>query len=379
MSEEPRPALVSTGELFGGAERHLLGLATWLQRQGHRPLLVLFHDHELARQARAAGIDPVVLDVSGPYDLRGPGRLAEVVRRHGINVVHAHSYRAVVNAALARRRCAFAMVRTVHGMLEHRGLGPAALRSRIYRGLEVWGSRRCGALVCYVTDDLRRRHRDEDRGLETRTIHNGIDPLDREDYPRPAEYETGRFNLVAVGRLIPVKGLDFMLEAMARLPAGGEAVLHLVGTGTLALQLERQARALGLADRVRFLGFKSNVYDYIAHADLLVMPSRHEGLPYTILEAMSLEVPILASRVGGLAEILEDGRDAVLVGVGDVEGLAAAVRGLAADPQRAAALGAAGRRRQVRDLDLDAMGGAYWQAYGDALSGRLVRAAGVGS
>ncbi|MFO7610279.1 MAG: glycosyltransferase [Candidatus Krumholzibacteriia bacterium] len=366
MTGEPRPALVSAGELFGGAERHLLGLGTWLRRQEHEPLLVLFHDRELAAQARQAGLATEILPVRGPFDPRGPGLMGRVLDRHGANVVHAHGYRAMVNTALARRGRQFACVRTVHGMLEHHGLNAAAVRSRLYSGLEILASRRCGALVCCVTDDLRRRGGE----AGARTIRNGIDPLRREDYPRPAAYADGAFHTAAVGRLIPVKGLDVALEALALVPAAAGVVLHLVGSGPEQNALERRAAALGLGGRARFHGFRADAYAYIAHADLLLMPSRHEGLPYTILEAMSLGVPVLAARVGGLAEVLVGGEDAVLVAADDVRGLAAAWTELATDPANGRALAEAARRKQSRELDLDAMGRAYWQAYGDALAGR---------
>ena len=81
--------------------------------------------------------------------------------------------------------------------------------------------------------------------------------------------------------------------------------MNIIGTGPLTAELKGLAEELGVSDRVRFLGFKKNVYDYMAHCDALIMPSLHEGLPYTVLEAMSLGLPVIASRVGGLAEVLE--------------------------------------------------------------------------
>jgi glycosyltransferase involved in cell wall biosynthesis len=84
---------------------------------------------------------------------------------------------------------------------------------------------------------------------------------------------------------------------------------------------------------VSFLGFRANVYDYIAHADGLLMPSHHEGLPYTLLEALSLGTPVIASRVGGLSEVLTDRQTALLVEPGNPAALAQAVRALAETPE----------------------------------------------
>ena len=79
MNQEPRPAFISVGELFGGVERHLLGMCTWMQRQGREPLLILFFDRELARQAREIGVNPIILESSGSFDWRVPRRLADIL------------------------------------------------------------------------------------------------------------------------------------------------------------------------------------------------------------------------------------------------------------------------------------------------------------
>lgn len=364
---EPRPAFLSVGELFGGVERHLIGMCTWMQRQGREPVLILFHDRELARQAREIGVEPIILS-GGSFDLGVPRRLARILAERNINVVHAHGYRAMVNAALARRHHRCAVVRTVHGKAESSGLSPGALRSRIYIGLERLAARRTGAISCYVTDDLKRHYEAREAGADRRTVHNGIDPLDRAATNRPEDLPEGAFHVGAVGRVSAVKGLDIALEAMARLDRSVPIVLDIIGTGPLLETLQAQARDLGLDDRVRFLGFKENVYDYLAHLDALLMPSLHEGLPYTILEAMSLGTPILASRVGGLAEVLEDRRTALLVEVGDVDSLASALATLFGDAGLRAELGARAREVQASQLNLLRMGSQYWRIYSEALA-----------
>ena len=97
-----RLALCAAGELFGGVERHLIELCTWLQRQGHRPLLILWHDRELANQARAIGVEPVILEGKHDYDPTAAWRLAKVLRTRDVNVVHCHGYKAMILSALAK-------------------------------------------------------------------------------------------------------------------------------------------------------------------------------------------------------------------------------------------------------------------------------------
>ena len=353
-------AICSVGELFGGVERHILGMCTWLKREGHEFVLILFHDRELARPTRRIGVEPVILETRGSFDLGGPGKLARILEEHGVDVVHAHGYRAVVNCALAKRKHKFSMIRTVHGLVESAGWWSCkGFKGNFYTWLERYFGRRAGAAVVYVTEDLRRRHAKYDRGLVTRTIHNGIDPLNREDYSRPADLEPGSFHLAAVGRVTKVKGLEYAIRAVAVLDPELKVVLNIIGTGPLTGELKALADELGLGNRVRFLGFKENVYDYLAHSDALIMPSLHEGLPYTILEAMSLEVPIIASRVGGLAEVLEDGENAVLFQSGDIDGIISSLSTSAHDAERIRAIGMASKKVQSEKFNLNLKGIEY--------------------
>ncbi len=375
MSSLPVVAMCSVGELFGGVERHLLGMCEWFARRGTTPLLILFHDRELAAQARALGFSPVILESSGSFDLSVPRRLADILQRKNVNLVHAHGYRAMVNTALARRYHDFAVVRTVHGLVEPSRLFSLQwIKSHLYNWLEKTASSRSEATVCYVTEDLRQRRKSSDGGRKTLTVYNGIDPVDRTRYSRPSDLAEGAFNFAAVGRVSAVKGLETILLAMKDLDPASGAVLNIIGTGPATAELQALASDLQLGQRVRFLGFKKNVYDYLTHVDALVMPSRHEGLPYTILETMSLGTAIIASRVGGLAEVLVHGETALLVEAGDAAGWTEAMADLLADSSKVDGLGAAGFKKQTQSFTLDSMGASYWQVYLEKLEQHLSNA-----
>jgi glycosyltransferase involved in cell wall biosynthesis len=113
------------------------------------------------------------------------------------------------------------------------------------------------------------------------------------------------------------------------------------------------------------LGFRRNAYDYIAHCKVLLMPSLHEGLPYTLLEAMALGIPAVASRVGGLAEVIQDDATGILVPPRDVPALSAAIRRLHRDDALRVRLGEAARQLQRAQYSLEAMTGRYIQIYWD--------------
>jgi glycosyltransferase involved in cell wall biosynthesis len=356
-------AVVAAGELFGGVERHVLGLGAFLRERGLQPQIVLFHERELAACCRADGLPVSILPVSGSYDPAGPRRLDDLLTAAGTRLVHVHGYRAAVNAALCPT--VRPMVCTVHGQGEPSWRTPSAfLKDDLYRRGEAWACRRRRAVVCFVTDDLRRRHAHRYRGLEVRTVHNGIEPLDRTTLlPSDPPLAPSRLHAVAAGRLTRVKGLGFAIEALAQLLASHPWQLDLVGEGVLREELAALATRLGVADRVTFHGFRRDVAAMMAGADALIMPSLHEGLPYALLEAMSLGLPVVASNVGGLAEVLRHEETGLLVPAGDARALAAALARLADAAELRVALGAAAAREQRRVYSLAAMGGGYLAAY----------------
>jgi glycosyltransferase involved in cell wall biosynthesis len=119
---------------------------------------------------------------------------------------------------------------------------------------------------------------------------------------------------------------------------------------------------------VHFHGFRRDAHNFIAHCDALLMPSLHEGLPYTLLEAMALGTPVIASRVGGLAETIQDGATGLLVPPGSATGLAEAIGKLIADPALRARLGDAARRLQRASYSLEAMASSYLDVYREVLA-----------
>ncbi len=368
----PRLALCSVGELFGGVERHVLGLCRYRRREGlDDPLLVLFREGELARQAREEGFEPVVL-AGGRWNPRLADRLAGLLRERGTEVLHVHGYKAVVLGALAARRGGFALVKTEHGRHEPTTRPSlTGLRGRGYRLLETLATRAAVDVACYVTEDLRRHYARAHGTVPARVVPNGIDPPRRQDTRRPEALRPGRRHAVMVGRVTAVKGMDLALAALANESLPPDLDLVVAGEGPLLPRLRRRVAALGLEGRVAFLGFRHDVHDLVAHADLLLMPSRHEGLPYALLEAMALETPVVASRVGGLAEVLRDGRTGLLVPPGDVPALRTACRRLLKDPGLARSLGRAAREEVLRRYTLEAMGSRYEEIYRSAVQARF--------
>jgi glycosyltransferase involved in cell wall biosynthesis len=159
-----------------------------------------------------------------------------------------------------------------------------------------------------------------------------------------------------VGRLEEQKGHLYLLEALAQArPELSEATLLLVGEGRLRPDLERRARELGLAEQVRFLGTRRDLPLIYRALDLFVQPSRWEGLPLALLKAMGAGLPVLATRVSGVREVINDGRNGRLVEPGEAPALAQALVELCRQPELRARLGAAARLTIQEGYSLEAM------------------------
>lgn len=212
------------------------------------------------------------------------------------------------------------------------------------------------AIVCVSNWDLKLAI---ERGIATssrlQVIHNGIaaPELPPARDPWPAEPV-----VVCVARLAPPKDVGLLLNALAdrRLSAWR---LKVVGDGPERAALKARAAALGMAERVQMLGDRSDVPDLLARADAFVLPTKWEGLPYSVLEAMAAGLPVVASRVGGVPELVIDGETGLLVERDSVSELAIALHRLGADGTWARELGRAGHARARHHFSLDAMIAGY--------------------
>lgn len=363
-----RLAICSAGELFGGVERHLVGMCSWLLNGGQVPLVVLFNEGELSAQLRAMGLEPVIVQDRGLLDPSIPFRLAKLFRDRNINIVHVHGYKSVIYCSGARQRYRFAMVRTIHGLEESKkNISVSSLKSKIYCWLDRKAGKMAGAYNTYVTRDLHDHWETSENIPYSQTIPNGIEPLDQSSFPRPGDLSTDSLHMAAVGRITHIKGLGTALRSLAMVDPRHNLILNIIGTGPQEAELKSLATELGLEDRVRFLGFKRNIFDYMAHINALVMPSLHEGLPYTVLEAMSLERPIIASSVGGLPEVIEDRVTGRLLSFNDTSAWAEAFTELATQSGEYSTWGKNAGIEQRRKYTQEITGNLMWNLYQNIL------------
>lgn len=203
-----------------------------------------------------------------------------------------------------------------------------------------------------------------------RIVHCGVE-TDRYDHgPRGA----GGQRIIFVGRLDAVKGVPLLLEAFAAL-AGRHpgARLSIVGDGPARAALEARAAELDLGARAEFLGYRASdeVAGLLGEADMLVLPSFAEGLPVVLMEAMAARLPVVASRVAGVGELVEDGVNGLTHPAGDLATLTAQLDRLLADPEAAAGMGARGRAAVLRDFDITRETAWLGRLFDGALAGDL--------
>ena len=367
-------AIESSGP--GGAERMVVSLAEALMRGGDEPIVATLKTGWMTQRAEAAGI-PVWIEPQRPgLDLRWVLRFARRLSRERIDVLHTHefgmnSYGGAA-ALLSRTRA----ISTIHG----RHWVVDRLRRRVaYRLL-----RALGVPVVAVSRDLA-GYLEQRLGLahdRLEVVHNGIalaPELRAED--RAARRIALRSELgippkasllIAVGNLYPVKDHATLLHALSRLP---DAWLAIAGRGGEEENLRRLARELGIGARVHLLGLRDDVPDLLAAGDVFVQPSKSEGLPLAVLEAMAQRIPVVATNVGGVAEAVEDGRTGCLVPSGDPSALAAAVSGILDSPDRGASLAAAANARVREEFSVEHMLSRYRDLYRGQSRARLGAAA----
>ena len=328
--------LVQSGDVAGG-QLVALQIAHAARVAGHDVTFASPTRGPFTERAADEGFDVDVIPVAGGLDAGAVARLARAL--HGVDVVHTHGHFGVnvvgrVSARLVRARV------VSHMHIEN------AFRAGPGRGAQVAldnaTARLCDAIVA-VSDATRiTLVRQGYPSARTVTIHNGIEIAQPAEPRRLAEGPI----VLEVARLAAVKGQRTLLAALARLDATAVLVgRDLEAGGRYEALLHDEARRLGVADRVVFAGYRDDVPALMAGCDVFCLPSSVEGLPLVLLEAMSRSKPVVATAVGGVPELVDDGETGLLVPPGDVTALREALSRLLEDGDLAQRLGAAAARR----------------------------------
>ncbi len=356
----------------------ILPLAQHLRKQGHEVVLACSDDpgeagQSFVEQLRRMGFEVLVIPVGrtiAPWsDLRATAALYRQLRARRFDVVHTQTAKAGIVGRLAAFLARVpVIVYTAHAFPFHEYL--SSWRIELYALAEQVAAHLCHAIA--VDSECVRS-----RGLEfriappekIRVIPMGID-TERFD---PAKYRADRAAIRqelglkpdaavvgAVARFVPDKGLDTLLHAVALLARRFPDVQCLLaGDGPLRDELYALSASLGLDGKVVFAGYRTDVPRMLSAMDLYMLPTRREGFGVAFAEAMSMEVPVIASRIPPLDEIVADGQTGALAEVGNAEDFARAAEPLIAKPDLRERMGLAARRRVVEHFEQSGMCKAY--------------------
>ena len=365
--------LLGTQMAVGGAQKLLLEQALWFQQNGHKVMVVFFYDrdnlHEKwtktypfeiqnleAFDKKACGLRSL------PKLLNGLIKLWRILKKRKYDAIITFTHDSnLLGLPLAKLAGIRARVGTHLG--EIRGM------SKWRDGLHTFLINR-GVIQTLVASSARTRNNAIEVGVQPNritTIYNAIMPFDVSNIDRNAVREKLGLKIddvffLAVGRLVYEKGHEFLIEAMAEVAkVDSHAIAGICGAGPLQDQLQAQIEKLNVQNNMKLLGQWDSIPEILAAADVFVLPSRWEGLPMALLEGMMAGLPVIATRVEGVDEVVQPGEHGLLVPLESPAELAQAILQLLRSPQDRQRMGKAARERVLSSYTTDRMCEAYLQ------------------
>lgn len=320
--------LISSSGFFG-AENVLLNLGRLLKEHGNNPYLICLknaskHGPEVHLQAQKQGLPSRVISCRHRLDIKVIKRIKDFIKQERIEVIHSHGYKSNFYGLIASKLSGVPIVATLHGWIGE------TKKSRFYEKLDKWIIRRMNHLVavspmiCEELADLKLN------GTPSTFVANGVDT--EKFNPNKVigdvrkEFGLGDSLVIgAVGRLSQEKGHSYLINAFkniySQLPS---AKLLIVGDGPLRDSLQPTVHSPQLKDKVIFAGKRDNLPAIYKSMDIFVLPSLKEGLPLVLLEAMSMRLPVIATKVGGIPYVMNKD-EGILVSPGNIEELKSSI------------------------------------------------------
>lgn len=346
----------------GGMKNHLLNLARYTDRNIYQVKVACPAGSNVEKELQELGIDTLPLPLKGKLslftDVQTIGLLVYHLKKGQFTIVHTHG----AKAALVGRVAAViantpVVISTVHNSIFYDNW--SSYKKRVMAMVERILTLKTDAIIT-VSEALKKElmHREKISKHKLFTIYNGIN-LNK---IKTASYDIRKNlqvpclgRLVAViARLAPQKGIRYFIKAAALLKEQ-QIIFLIIGDGPLREELKAEVETLGLKDRVFFTGHRSNIEEILPCLDVLVLPSVTEGLPLVILEAMAAGCPVVATKVGGIPEVVNDGVNGLLVEPQNPEQLATAITELINDDIKAAQLGKRGRKIVQQNYTIEQM------------------------
>lgn len=364
--------LISSAGYYG-AENMVVGLAGELSRLGHNLVVGVFQDGrrshtEVGTFAEKCGLPVRLLPCKGRWDWDTVRSIRREIADNRVDLLHAHGYKADIYSYLASRKHSPVLISTCHSW------PPGARVLRLYAALDRLALRAFDQVATMSGEVAGTLLRSGLAAAKVNCIWNGVDcarfdgaePTLRREIPNVRRSVVGM-----VARMVPYKGAPVLLRAARQvLAADPDVTFVFVGEGEARKDFERTAEELGIARNVFFAGVRKDMPGVYASLDVLVLPSAEEAMPMALLEGMSAGLPVIATPVGGVPELILPDKTGYLIPVRDAGALGAAILRLVRDPQLARVMGDAARRHIRSNFSLAATARKYLALYQDALAGR---------
>ena len=347
---------------IGGLENLVCEMARIQTQQGDEVVVCSLDSQEASlRKVEEDGFRIIYLDRRGGKDFRLLFRLVRLLKKEKPDILHTHNKAPLIYGALVRYLTKVpVLVNTRHGELKS------------YRHSFLL---KAHDFIITVSHAVKRGFLETSRIQENKVkvIHDGIDikKYDGSGAVSQSLEKNGRLIIGLVARLDHCKDVFNLLNSFQKVVAlVNNAELWIVGDGVLRSDLERQADILGLKDKVKFWGWRKDVAAINSAIDIFVLPSVTEGLSLALLEAMACHCPVVATYVGGIPEVVVEGKTGFLVPPKDPNAMAEAILKIASNKELAKQMGNAGRKRVEEEFSLEKMVSEYQKVYEEALSER---------
>ncbi|WP_025027168.1 glycosyltransferase family 4 protein [Caldalkalibacillus mannanilyticus] len=329
----------------GGSRNYLLTLTEELRARGFDVEIACFLEDVVADSARKKSIPVTVFPMKSLFDIKVIAQLKKYILERGFDVVHTHGVRANFVGRLAARKINIPVVTTVHSSIYHDYSHP--LKKLFYHRIEKLTRPFTDHFIAVAGSLKQELEQDGIPPERIDVVYNGLSPSFAFEAPTSSlRAELGIDEklpiLMTIGRLEAVKNQALLLQIWATLYKQLDFCGVIVGDGPLRQELEEQARTLGIADRVHFLGFRNDIYSLLTQADVFILTSNMEGLPITLLESMAGRTPVVVSKVGGMPEVIDMAKNGYTVPAGDVEQFAARIQEIIRQPELKERLGEQG-------------------------------------
>lgn len=305
--------IIDVGKDYGGAERMIENLISALDNKLEISLVVNNNGKFLGKLSSKYNINLLAINNNLRELLGNIIKINRYAKDNKIDIINTHGIISGLIGLVIKKISKVKLVVTIHSDLNY---DFQSSKRRIYKLIENIVIKDADKVIT-VSKDLQGKIERRATLSNIITIYNGMSIKNNIQYNHKCD---SRFNVCCVGRLEKVKNIDFLIDGIALLKSKGNSIrCDIIGEGSQKSELEFKIEHLGLKDTINLLGYKENVYEYIASSNLLIMTSIMEGIPMTIIEAFANKTAVLASNVGGISEMIQDNFNGILFDSGNLE------------------------------------------------------------